>query len=234
MNPEIRVFPDIASLVNSLANSIERWVDEAVAARGVAHVVLAGGSTPEALHEHLATRALPWSSIEFYFGDERCVPADDEDSNFRAAQESLLSKVPIRQEQIHRMRGEEGAEAVPQYQSEMPARFDVTLLGMGEDGHTASLFPNASSLDSPEHVIYIDDSPKPPPERVTLGLRAINASRHVAFMVTGLGKAPALAEVLADRDTNPLPAARVQPDDGTLTFFIDKSAQSALEGHPHD
>ncbi len=234
MKPEIQIYPEITSLTRSLADRLEGWIEEAVEARGVAHIVLAGGSTPAALHEHLATRSLPWSSMAFYFGDERCVPPDHADSNFRAAQESLLSKVPVGQEQIHRIQAEQGAAAAERYLGQLPDRFDVTLLGMGEDGHTASLFPEASSLDSLEQVLYIDDSPKPPPERITLGLRAINASRHVAFMITGAGKAPALAQVLSNGPTNPLPAARVRPDDGTLTFFIDTSAGSALEGRVHE
>ncbi|MEM1091870.1 MAG: 6-phosphogluconolactonase [Pseudomonadota bacterium] len=234
MSLDVQVFTETPSLVAALADRIEGWVDEAITTRGKAHVVLAGGSTPQALHEQLAARALPWSSIDFYFGDERCVPADHEHANFRAAKKSLLSRVPVREAQIHRMRGEAGANAARDYENELPERFDVMLLGMGEDGHTASLFPNASSLESPERVIYVDDSPKPPPERITLGLRAINASRHVAFMVTGAGKAPALAQVLTQRVKDPLPAARVQPDDGTLTFFIDTSAAAALEGQPHD
>lgn len=223
------VHEDAQSLVVDLAGRIEEWVAEAVEARGAAHLVLAGGSTPQVLHARLAERALPWEALHIYFGDERCVPPDHPDSNYRAAHETLLSKVPIPESQVHRMRGEDFAHAVAPYEALLPERFDVTLLGMGPDGHTASLFPGAASLEASERVLYIDDSPKPPPERVTLGLSALDASNHVVMMVTGEGKADALAGVLHPGDA-PLPAARLRPTEGTLDYFVDRAAASKLEG----
>ncbi len=220
-------YDDIETLVSALADRVEQWLAEAVSERGEAHLVLAGGSTPKALHAELTTRKIAWSQVRIYFGDERCVPPEHEDSNYRAAWESLLSKVPTPEGNVNRMRGEDFEAAVGPYGAVLPARFDVTLLGMGEDGHTASLFPGADSLDAGARVLYVDDSPKAPKERISLGLVALNTSRHVAFMVAGSAKADALAEVLHPGE-HPLPAARVRPDDGTLDFFVDRAAAAKL------
>ncbi|MEO1482487.1 MAG: 6-phosphogluconolactonase [Myxococcota bacterium] len=217
----MNVYGSVAELATALADSVEHWVADAVAARGSAHLVLAGGSTPAALHAVLAERELPWASVHIYFGDERCVPPDHGDSNYRAARETLLSQVAVPQENVHRMDGEAGAQGALAYRDLLPPRFDVVLLGMGEDGHTASLFPGRPSLNSDESVLFIDDSPKPPPERITLGFRPLNAARHVAFMVAGAGKADALEQI---RRGVPLPAGRVRPQDGTLTFYVDRAA----------
>ncbi|MEM6531365.1 MAG: 6-phosphogluconolactonase [Myxococcota bacterium] len=218
---DLKVFDSVADLSVALADSVQRWIAEAVEARGVAHVVLAGGSTPASLHAVLAERALPWDTLHFYFGDERCVPPDHSDSNYRAAQETLLSRVPVPEEHVHRMDGEAREQGARSYRAILPDRFDVVLLGMGEDGHTASLFPGLAAVESEETVLYISDSPKPPPERITLGLKPLNGARNVGFMVAGAGKASALSRV---RDGEKLPAARVKPDNGTLTFFADRAA----------
>lgn len=227
----MRVFQDVDGLVAALADQVERWISEAVAERGEVHLVLAGGATPRVLHAELATRPMPWAKAHVYFGDERCVAPDDDDSNFRSANESLLSKVPVPTAQVHRIRGEEFEAAVVPYAALLPNRFDIVLLGMGEDGHTASLFPGTESLNATARVLFVDQSPKPPPCRITLGLTAINASRHVAFMVTGRGKADALAkalrQVLGTRGDE-LPAALVKPVDGTLDFFVDAEAAGRL------
>lgn len=221
-------FDDTASLVASLADRVEQWLAEAIAARGEAHLVLAGGSTPQALHAELAGRSIDWTKVQIYFGDERCVPPEHEDSNYRAANATLFSRIDIPEQNVHRMRGEDFAAAVGPYGAVLPARFDVTLLGLGEDGHTASLFPGSPALEAGARVLFVDDSPKPPAERITLGLVALNTSRHVAFMVTGAAKARAFAAVLSPED-DPLPAARVQPDDGTLEFFVDRAAAGESE-----
>ncbi|MEO1301801.1 MAG: 6-phosphogluconolactonase [Myxococcota bacterium] len=226
MRREIRVFDSGAELVETLANVCQHWVDEAVAARGIAHLVLAGGRTPVGLYRELRSRALPWASLEVYFGDERCVPADDPESNYRAAREALLGHVSIPSGQIHRMHGEEGKLGAEAYGHCLPERFDITFLGMGEDGHTASLFPNSRALQSDQRVVFVDNSPKPPAERITLGLSALNASRRAVFMVTGSSKADALARV--GKEGSILPASRVAPTDGTVSFFVDREAAANL------
>lgn len=226
MRREIRVFDSGTELVETLATACQRWVDEAVAARGAAHLVLAGGRTPVALYRELHRRDLPWASLEIYFGDERCVPADDPESNYRAARDALLAHVSIPSGQVHRMHGEERGQGAAAYGHCLPEHFDITFLGMGEDGHTASLFPGSRALESDERVMFVDDSPKPPPERITLGLAALSASRRVVFIVTGANKADALAGAVETGSR--LPVSRVNPIDGTVSFFVDREAAANL------
>ncbi|MEL6543394.1 MAG: 6-phosphogluconolactonase [Myxococcota bacterium] len=223
----MKTFKDTDALVTALADQVVNWIDEAIKERGAAHVVLAGGTTPKALHAVLSERSVPWEQVHVYFGDERCVGPEDPASNYRAAHETLLSKVAIPEEQVHRIRGEDFEAAVGPYGAILPARFDVTLLGMGEDGHTASLFPENEALDAGARVVYVDDSPKDPPERITLSLVALNASYHVAFMVTGAAKADALAEVMKPGAVL-LPAARVEPLDGSVEFYVDEAAAAKV------
>lgn len=218
---ETLTFDTVDELASSLAVAVERWVKKAVEERGVAHVTLAGGSTPAALHKVLAKRDLPWSSMHFYFGDERAVPFDHADSNFRAADQSLFSLAPVVSSHIHRMPAEDRAEGARAYSESLPERMDVVLLGMGEDGHTASLFPGSAVLESTDAVLYVNDSPKPPPERLTLSFRTLNRARHVAFMIAGAGKAQAFSRVVSGEL---LPVARVKPDDGTLSYYVDRAA----------
>jgi 6-phosphogluconolactonase len=207
----------------------------AVAARGVFRVALSGGTTPLLAYRLLADPARPyavdWPNVQVFFGDERCVPPGHPDRNDRAADEALLGRVPVPEAHVHRVEvlarnASERYEAelrrvfgVPE--GEVP-RFDLILLGMGPDGHTASLFPGHAALaETKRLVVRIAGSPMPPPERVTFTLPLINAARAVAFLVTGAEKREAfLRAVGGDRS---VPAGCVLPRDGALHFLVDQA-----------
>ncbi len=206
-------------------------VNGAIRRHGHCNLVLAGGSTPRAVYERLATCDIDWSRVSVWFGDERCVPPDHPSSNFRMAKESLLSRVPIPASQVHRIRGELPPEqAAAEYAALLAdARLDIVLLGMGDDGHTASLFPGGPELDSDERVV-VTRSPIPPTDRVSMTLRTINEARFVLFLVSGGAKAARIAEVFEQRRSgNPvLPSARVEPVSRELIWMMDEAAGALL------
>lgn len=156
--------------------------------------VLAGGSTPRACYELLRRETLPWGRVTVLFGDERCVPPDDRESNYHMAQEALLARVsPL---SVHRMPGELGAEAAASLYASVvePLRpLDLVLLGVGEDGHTASLFPGNPAVDARGSVVPVHGSPKPPPNRLSLTLEVLREARRVVVLATGEGKREAIA-----------------------------------------
>jgi 6-phosphogluconolactonase len=200
------------------AREIARALTDAIERRGAAHIALAGGNTPRRAYELLAGLLGDWSAVELWYGDERCVGPDDPESNHRLAAESLLAGIRGAQPIEHRIRGELGPEAAAlAYAEELRARvplteesdasprlpaLDVALLGIGEDGHTASLFPgHPEVLDASGALcLPVHDAPKPPPARVTLSLPVLRAARRCLLLVTGAGKADALAAVLAGPD----------------------------------
>jgi 6-phosphogluconolactonase len=218
---------------------------KAVAERGYFSCSLAGGTTPLSSYRILAAPAISskvnWEKTHVFWSDERCVPEGSKDRNDEAALEALLRKVPIPSKNIHRVAATE-PDAAERYESDLlrafslplegsslsPSsspvpRFDLILLGMGPDGHTASLFPGDPAVEEKTRlVVRVDGAPKPPPSRVTFTLPLINAARHVAFLVTGRDKNAALRRVLNGDPA--LPAARVAPGDGTLTFLADAAA----------
>jgi 6-phosphogluconolactonase len=202
-----------------------------IASSGTCRLALAGGSTPRGAYQRLAARDLSekidWRRVSVFFGDERKVPPDDPSSNYRMAREALLERVPIPAENVYRMEGElPAAFAAQRYSAALGASpLDLVLLGMGEDGHVASLFPRSAELDSPASVLPAH-APVPPHERITLGLGAINAARVVALLVTGAGKASRVRDVFAERagGHRVLPAARVSPENGELHWFLDDTA----------
>ena len=219
-----------------LAEAAARWtaerVQRAVAERGRCFLALAGGDTPAGCYKCLAQppflQGLPWGQVFVYWSDERQVPLDDSASNYAMAKAALLDHVPIPPEQIFPLVGDPmpALQRVPRDGAGRP-RFDIIHLGMGEDGHTASLFPGSDALDE-QHawVRLVHDAPKPPPDRVTLTFPVLNAARAVLFMVQGSSKRQALRRAL-QRDPA-LPASRVQPVDGELQFIVDRAA--ALSG----
>jgi 6-phosphogluconolactonase len=246
--PVVAVHPGPAGLAAAAAARIADLLAAAVAARGTASIALAGGSTPQPAYAALAAEPLrsrvPWPAVEVFWGDERAVPPDHEASNFRLADEALLSRVPVAPERVHRMRGElEPARAARLYEEELilalgagspdgaPPRLDVVLLGLGADGHTASLFPagfaghqdDAAFDPHPGRLASPAEAPDEPRRRVTLTLSCLAAARHVLFLVSGAGKAEAVARSLAAGP--PLtPAARVRPWDGQVTWLLDRAA----------
>ena len=205
--------------------------------RGRFTVALSGGSTPRRLYELLATPAYAektsWERWHVFWGDERCVPPDHPDSNYRMAREALLDRVPIPPSQIHRIKGEavpyDAAEAYEhelcQSFGEPTPAFDLVLLGLGEDGHTASLFPGTNGLEEERRLVMANWVPHLQAYRITFTLPLINAARNVAFLVTDGSKAEVLRKVLAPTPGDPLlTAARVQPRAGTLHWFLSKAA----------
>jgi 6-phosphogluconolactonase len=215
-----------------LAKAAARWTAEritaAVAARRACYIALAGGETPRGCYERLAqppySDGLPWRSVFVYWSDERQVPLDDPASNFAMAKVALLDHVPIPAEQVFPLIGDPvpALRRLPLDHAGLP-RFDIIHLGMGEDGHTASLFPGSPALAEREALVYyVHDAPKPPPDRATLTLPVINAARAVLFVVQGASKREALSRVL-QRDPS-LPASRVEPVDGELQFIVDRAA----------
>lgn len=233
---ELEVIFDADGLARVAASRFVALASAAVAERGQFAVALAGGSTPRPVYTLLAGQPLAgevdWARVEVFWGDERCVPPDHADSNYRMARRVLLDRVPISREHVHRIRGElppqEAAAAywlVLQEDLGGDGRFDLILLGMGADGHTASLFPDTPAVSERERSVVAVYVKKLDVWRATLTLPVINAARHVMFLVTGQEKADALARVHAGE---PLPAAMVQPSDGHLTWLVDRDAASKL------
>jgi 6-phosphogluconolactonase len=231
----VLVVDDLPALADEAAARIERVALEAPVG-GRATIALAGGDTPRATYQHLAARCPPWGRVEFFFGDERCVPPDHEASNYRMAREALLDRIPLRPEQVHRIRGElppdeAAADAERTLRAAVPGEpcpvLDLVLLGMGPDGHTASLFPGGPELNETRRLMVPVHRPElPQPWRVSMTLPVINAARRVLMVVGGAEKAPVVARALA-RDPE-LPAGRLNPQ-GELTWLVTRAAAAHLE-----
>jgi 6-phosphogluconolactonase len=189
---------DAEQAARRAADVLATALDGARTVRGAAHAALAGGSTPRRAYQLLGPLLPDWTSVHFWFGDERCVPPDDAESNFAMVAQSL----DARGSTVHRIRGELGAEAAAAgYAEELgDLTLDVALLGLGEDGHTASLFPGHAEVRATGVAVAVHDAPKPPPDRVSLTLDVLNASRRIVLLVAGASKAEPLARVLAGAD----------------------------------
>jgi 6-phosphogluconolactonase len=235
--PEIHVFPSPETLAEAASARVAAALREAVAARGRASLVLTGGSAPGPVYRRLTREPLDWGRVHVFWGDERCVPPDDPESNYRLARETLLDAVPIPPDQVHRMACEDApGEAAHAYAETLRAffgsdetRFDVTLLGMGEDGHVASLFPGSGAVEKRDEWVLATEAPPSSPvaQRLTLTLPLLNASRLVLFLVTGAKKRATLRRVLSDGEAGDLlPAALVRPE-GTLAWYVDEAAKGA-------
>ncbi len=239
---DVRVFPDRDALTQAAAELVLASAEKAVRERGRFVWGLSGGSTPEALYRALAatpcTAAMPWHATVVFWGDERWVPHDHPESNRRMANAALLSRdpaahattIPVTTEETT---PEESAAAVQdalrRVFADAPPRPDLLLLGIGPDGHTASLFPGTSALHERERLFAANHVPQLQTWRVTATLPLINASRHVVFLAQGRDKADAVRAALHPPDGEPpLPAALVSPDDGSLTWLLDTEAASGL------
>ena len=242
MNLEIRIFKDLEKLSKDAANLFLEKSSEAIAERGRFLVALNGGGTPARLFSMRSDDSkdrIDWRHVHVFWGDERCVPPDDPGSSYGQARELLLSRVSIPDANIHRVKGElEPREASKEYSgilkefSSPPLnfpRFDLVYLGMGEDGHTASLFPG-SPVDVTEPTLPVTAQYQDrPANRVSLTPVVFNQARAVAFMATGEKKAVTLAEVLSDRyDPALYPAQRISPKEGDLIWLVDEDAASKL------
>lgn len=233
----VSVSRDADALMADAALRVATLGEYAIARHGRFRWALSGGTTPRKLYALLArpplVRRIDWSRVEFFWGDERCVPPDHADSNYRTAREALLDLVQPDPAHIHRVRGEDAPEsAAASYEAELrrafelpegsaPPSFDLIMLGMGADGHTASLFPGSPLLEETRRWVAADHN------RVTLTLPVLNAAAHVLFVVSGADKAQRLAEVLAGPDSG-LPAQRVRPSHGKLEWAVDGAAAEIL------
>jgi 6-phosphogluconolactonase len=239
---EIVVVSDPEMLAREAAQRLVVMAQEAAASRGRFSVALSGGSTPGALYRLLVEEPyreqVPWEQVHLFWGDERCVPPHDPGSNYRLVNETLIARVPIPPDNIHRIRGELEPEAAAQdYVRVMgdffcgpQTRLDLVLLGLGSDGHTASLFPGSTALEQKERLAvaveaHYEDRPA---HRVTLTLPAINAARQVQFLVSGSAKASIVQAVLQGPNRR-LPAQQVSPTAGQLTWLLDVEAAGQLE-----
>jgi len=243
---EVQIFPEAGALTRRAAEEFLKSVAEAVAQKGAFTVALAGGSTPKALYSQLADEPLrsqvPWEKLHFFFGDERHAPPDGAESNFRMANEALFLKGAIKPEQITRIKGEyaDTEKAALEYEQALRAyfklkvgeypRFDLVLLGMGEEGHTLSLFPGTKALHATDRIVVRNWVGKLYTERITLTATAANHASRVIFMVTRADKAPALKAVLeGPYEPEQLPAQLIQPASGKLLWLVDQAAGSMLE-----
>ncbi len=232
----------VASATHFVAELFQSTICQAVARSGSCSVALAGGTTPHALYHLMAFEAaiaeLPWGNVDFFFGDERDVSPDHVESNYGMAQRTLLDNVPADPARVHPMRAdapdldqaareyeslirrtvEQGSDGIP--------RFDIILLGLGGDGHTASLFPGTDALNENQRLVVANHVPVLGRDRMTITYPLINAARTVIFLVTGRDKADAVEKLLSQRYDDPktIPAARVRPDDGVCIIVLDPAA----------
>lgn len=239
----IAIYPDTDSLSHEAAQYIVRVAQESIVTHGRFTLALSGGNTPKKLYgllgEEPYASQIDWNLVEIFWSDERCVPPDSPDSNYRMAQEVLLSKVPIPASQIHRVPAEEAdrAAASLKYAQEMQRvfgtsrvpSFDLIQLGMGPEGHTASLFPHQPSLHEQQRLVMPVTVPKPPPPRLTFTPPLLNAATRVLFLVTGADKVDAVQAVLeGDHQPDEYPAQIVQPPRGDVTWMLDNAAAAKL------
>jgi 6-phosphogluconolactonase len=233
--PSIQVVADGAAVAAAAAERIIQLSDAAITSRKIFSIALSGGNTPRALFELLSSppyiRRTNWKAWEIYFSDERCVGPDDEQSNFRMGRQTLLDRVPVDPQKIHRMVGEiDPQQAAKQYGQLLKEKFgdggmDVILLGMGDDGHTASLFPGSAALNETQHRCVANFVPKLNTWRITMTAPFINRAAEVMVLVEGAAKAARVAEVLhGPRDPQRLPIQLIDPQPGRMLWIMDTAA----------
>lgn len=237
---EVRVCPDASALTLAVARALVDTLRTAAVGAGRCSVALPGGNTPRALYRLLGSayrEALPWQAVHIFWGDERYVPADDPRSNYRMAKEEWLDHIAIPPENVHPMPTHlaDIDEAARRYEAILRAHFpmpwpgfDLVLLGLGPDGHTASLFPGSPALEERSRWVIPVRAPVEPPARLTLTLPVINRAAAVWFLVLGADKEEVLRKTLRGRAGRDLPAAQVRPVDGGLIWWVDAAAAALL------
>ncbi len=239
----VLIYPDKDTLSHAAAQHIVQIANESIVTHGRFTLALSGGSTPKMLYGLLGSEPyrsqIDWAQVEVFWSDERCVPPESEESNFHMAQEVLLNRVPLSPTQIHRMPADlpDRDAASRDYSLEIQKvfgtnrvpSFDLLQLGMGPEGHTASLFPHQPSLHEQERLVMPVTVPKPPPPRLTFTPPLLNAASHVLFLVTGADKADAIQAVLeGPYQPDEYPAQIVRPTKGEVTWMLDTSAAEKL------
>jgi 6-phosphogluconolactonase len=247
--PSVHIGRDANALMEATASRFSELCGAAIAARGRFTCALSGGSTPRQLFTLLANPRLAaridWSRVDFFWGDERCVPPDHPDSNYRMARETLLDAIKPAAERVHRMAGELAPElAATQYEELLhrffdiprtgpPACFDLVLLGMGDDGHTASLFPGTPAVHEAKRWVVVNQLRADAPFRLTLTFPVLNAANNIVFLVSGAGKAARVKQVLQGSGADaPLPAQLIRPTHGALEWMLDADAAAQLKPAP--
>lgn len=241
---EVECFSDRGEMVRVEAERVVAQARHAIAYRGRFLLALSGGSTPRPLYELLASRTfmtrIEWPRVHVFWGDERCVPPDRPESNYRMAREALLDHVPLPQTNVHRIRGEDQpSEAASTYEellgtffgsreSSPNVTFDLVLLGMGADGHTASLFPGSPAARETRRWVVASPGPQAGSWRVSLTPVLLNAAENVTFLVSGAEKAERLKDVLEDGQPGLLPAQLIRPTHGALHWMVDAAAAARL------
>jgi len=241
---EVRIFDTDRDVAAEAAEFLIWLGEQGIQEWGRFRLALSGGSTPRQLYSVLASqhaRRLSWAQVEFYFSDERCVPPDQEESNFRMADDTLLRPLGIDPKQVYRIRGEDASEkAAAAYESLIRERFgtphgewpmfDLVLLGLGDDGHTASLFPGSPSIREAKRLVLASQSPRGVRDRITFTPPLINHARAVVFLAAGARKATAVRTALEDEAIDPMqcPVKSVQPVNGRLVWFLDQPAAAQL------
>jgi 6-phosphogluconolactonase len=243
--PKVQRFANLDTLSRAAAEDLAAIVRDAVRTRGACSIALSGGSTPKRLFQLLAADgrdAFLWNHVDLWWGDERAVPPDHPDSNYNMTRQALLEPLGIDPARVHRMHGEASdlSVAARDYEDELvralgsPPVFDYVMLGMGPDGHTASLFPGSPALAETRRFVVANpvDSPltKGPATRITLTVPALNAGRHVRFLVAGADKAAPLQQVLEGPKDAKYPAQLIAPRSGDLVWFVDHAAAAHLTG----
>jgi len=241
MAAEIKILSDSTALHSAAAQEFQQLAETAIAERGRFSVALSGGNTPRNVYSLLADeyKELPWDRIHIFFGDERHVPPTDPDSNFRMANESLLSRVPIPQNNVHRIRAElDPNTAAEDYEGQLREffrlasggwpRFDLIFLGLGEDGHTASLFPGSEALHETSRRVAANWVQKLETFRITLTFPVLNHAAEAMFLVSGESKAQILSDVLKP-GAKKYPSQLVQPENGHLLWLVDQDAAKLLQ-----
>lgn len=242
--PEIVVLDDADALFKHAAEEVAHFAGEAICMHGEFRIALSGGSTPAAVYELLASKfhlSVDWSEVQFYWGDERCVPPGDNLSNYAMAERTMLSKLELRPEQIHRMKGELAPEqAALAYEQELRdtfgigegefPRFHLILLGLGDNRHTLSLFPgHDKSIHEAERMVIPVEVEAEPPRRITFTPPVANNAERLMFIASGAAKAEAVRDVLeGPRDPVRFPAQIINPEDGAVLWLLDKPAASLL------